>query len=160
MALSEPNTGMACTIDLGTRNNIHPPHKLEVGRRLALLARAGTYGEQVVSSGPTYSHLTIDGSKVRVHFEHVAGGLAPIAPGRAGEPLAGFEIATADGEFLPGLAHIDGDCVVVQHPDIAAPEHVRYAWLGWPSYSLCNAEGLPAPPFRTDTRKGVTADAR
>ena len=43
---------------------------------------------------------------------------------------------------------------------IRDPRHVRYAWRHWPEVSLFNGEGLPAVPFRTDQRKGVTADVR
>lgn len=155
MALSEPNTGMACTIDLGVKNNIHPPHKLEVGRRLALLARAGTYGEAIVPSGPMYSHYTIERSQVRLFFDHVGAGLVA----KGGE-LVGFEVATEDGAFQKATARIDGNQVLVQHADIAAPRYVRYAWSNWPSYSLFNQDSLPASSFRTDSRKGVTAEAR
>jgi len=155
MTLDLPNTGMACTIDLGLEKNIHPPHKLEVGRRLALWALAGTYGQDVVPSGPLYAHHTIEGDQVRISFEHVGKGLTC-----KGDTLTGFEIATADGKFLPATAKIDGDTVVVSHPGMKAPRHVRYAWLNWPAYSLFNADGLPASSFRTDQRTGVTAEAR
>lgn len=154
MTLSVPNTGMACTIDIGMKNNIHPPHKLEVGRRLALLARAGTYGHDVVCSGPTLSHFTVEDQAIRAHFDHVGSGLV-----QKGEQLAGFEIASRDGEFVPATAVIDGDTVVVRG-EVRDPSHVRYAWRHWPKISLFNDEGLPAVPFRTDDRKGVTAGAR
>lgn len=154
MTLSLPNTGMACIIDLGLQNNIHPPHKLEVGRRLALQALAGTYGQQVVHSGPMLSHYTIEGEAIRLHFDHVGTGLR-----QQGDALVGFEIATADGAFEPAVALLDGDTVVVRGT-MAEPRHVRYAWRHWPQVSLFNREGLPAVPFRTDARKPVTAEAR
>jgi sialate O-acetylesterase len=154
MALSLPNTGMACIIDLGLKNNIHPPHKLEVGRRLALQALAGTYGQDVVCSGPMLSHYTIEGEAIRLHFDHVGSGLE-----QQGDALVGFEIATERGAFEPAVAVLDGDTVVVRGT-MASPRHVRYAWRHWPEISLRNREGLPAIPFRTDTRTPVTADAR
>jgi sialate O-acetylesterase len=39
-ALKLPNTGMATAVDIGDANDIHPRNKQEVGRRLALVARA------------------------------------------------------------------------------------------------------------------------
>lgn len=154
MTLAVPNTGMACTIDIGQKNNIHPPHKLEVGRRLALLARAGTYGHDVVSSGPMLSHYSLEGARIRLHFDHVGSGLV-----QKGEALHGFEIAAADGKFDAAEASLDGNTVVVRG-SMAVPRHVRYAWRHWPQVSLFNGEGLPAPPFRTDSLKGVTDGAR
>lgn len=154
MARAVPNTEVACIVDLGLEGNIHPPHKLEVGRRLALLAQAGTYGQSLVHSGPRFSHYTLEGDAVRVHFDHLGGGLV-----QRGDALQGFEVATADGEFEPAVAVIDGDTVVVRG-EAGAPRHVRYAWRHWPQVSLFNQEGLPAEPFRTDARAGVTAEAR
>lgn len=44
--LKVPNTAMAVAIDLGEWNDIHPENKLDVARRLALLARKLAYGEK------------------------------------------------------------------------------------------------------------------
>ena len=154
MTLQVPNTGMACTIDLGVQNNIHPPHKLEVGRRLALQALAATYGKDVVASGPRLSHFTIEGDVIRLHFDHIGGGLV-----QRGDALRGFEVAGADGVYEAAGARIDGDDVLVGGA-MSEPRHVRYAWRHWPEISLFNRAGLPAEPFRTDTRPGVTAKAR
>ena len=66
----------------------------------------------------------------------------------------GFQIAGADGKFVPAEAKIVGDSVVVSSPEVAAPVSVRYAWDNYPANggpNLYNAAGLPAAPFRTDT---------
>ena len=39
-ALELPNTGMAIAIDIGDPENIHPPNKLDLGKRLTLAVRA------------------------------------------------------------------------------------------------------------------------
>jgi sialate O-acetylesterase len=156
MTLDVPNTGMAVTVDIGNPTDIHPDRKDEVGRRLALWARAKVYGEdRLVHSGPLYSHMRIEGDRIRLYFDHVGGGL------RAdGGELEGFQIAGASRAFVPGAAEIEGGTVVVHNPDVRRPVAVRYAWAGDPPNNLRNAEGLPASPFRTDAWPGLTYENR
>ena len=74
--LGLPNTGMAVAIDIGKPEDIHPKNKQDVGRRLALAARAVAYGERVVHAGPIFDGMTVEGGRVRVRFRHVGAGLA------------------------------------------------------------------------------------
>ncbi len=145
MALALPKTGMAIAIDIGDANDIHPKNKQEVGRRLALAARAIAYGEDLVYSGPIYKAMTVESNKVYISFEHVGGGLQA----RGGE-LKRFEIAGSDGRFVWAKARIDGQRVVVWSDAVSQPSAVRYAWATNPEgCNLYNAEGLPASSFRT-----------
>ncbi|MEM6917111.1 MAG: sialate O-acetylesterase, partial [Verrucomicrobiota bacterium] len=64
MTLSLPNTGMATIIDVGHQTDIHPPDKATVGKRLAAEARRIAYGEDIVSAGPMFREMAIDGSEV------------------------------------------------------------------------------------------------
>lgn len=73
--LSVANTGMAVVIDKGEANDIHPKDKQAVGHRLALIARAKTYGERIPYSGPMYHSYEIDGDKIILSFDHTEGGL-------------------------------------------------------------------------------------
>ena len=43
-ALGVPSTGMSVTIDIGDAEKVHPTDKQDVGRRLALIAKAQVYG--------------------------------------------------------------------------------------------------------------------
>lgn len=149
--LSVTNTGMAITIDIGLKDNIHPTNKQEVGRRLALAAEAVAYGQKLVYSGPIYDSMSIEWNKIRVHFKHTGSGL--IAKG--GE-LTAFAIAGGDQKFVPARAVIDGDTVIVSSPDVSAPVAVSYGWRQFPACNLYNSEGLPASPFRTDDWKRTT----
>jgi hypothetical protein len=54
-----PNSGMAVINDIGDLKDIHPTNKQDVGRRLALLARARVYGEALVCEGPTLRRVRI-----------------------------------------------------------------------------------------------------
>jgi sialate O-acetylesterase len=146
LTLGLPNTAMASAIDIGNPDDIHPLNKQEVGRRLALAARAVAYGERVVHAGPLYEGMTLEGAKIRVRFRHAGGGL--ILDASKG---SGFTIAGTDGRFKPATAVVDGDTLVISSPEVAAPVSVRYAWQDDPVTTLRNKEGLPASPFRTDT---------
>ena len=67
--------------------------------------------------------------------------------------MLGFEIAGADGVYVPAEGVIDGNDVVVSSPEVLEPVAARYNWAMFPSPqgNLYNKEGLPAFPFRTDT---------
>ena len=136
------NTAMAVTIDIGNPDNVHPTDKVDVGLRLALAARALSYGEDISYSGPIFRQATPEGSSIRVWFDHHAKGLAP-----KGGVLTGFEVAGADGKFVPATATIDGNTVVAASDAVAEPVAVRYGWANSPLCNLFNGEGLPASPF-------------
>jgi sialate O-acetylesterase len=155
MTLREPQTGMAVIIDIGDENDIHPRNKLDVGRRLAAWALAGTYGQKVIPSGPLFDKYTIEGDKVRIRFKY-GSGLKTIDGG----PVKGFAIAGEDHRFVWADARIDGDTVIVSSPTVPKPVAVRYGWADNPIANLYNNAGLPASPFRTDDWPGVTAKNR
>ena len=141
-----PNTCMAVINDIGDLANIHPKNKQEVGRRLALLALAKTYGQtNLVCSGPAFERLTIVGNSLRVQFAHADGGLVS----RNGQPLNWFEIIDAEnGGFVPATAQIDGDTVVLSAPEVPHPVALRFAWSQLAEPNLMNGAGLPAGAFR------------
>lgn len=154
--LTFPNTGLVVTIDLGD-GKLHPPDKIDVGRRAALVARHLAYDEKLVYIGPMYKEMQITGSSIQISFQpdSIGGGLIigssprPGAPPRTGT-LQGFAIAGADHKWVWADAKIVGDQVIVSSSQVAEPIAVRYAWAQNPSANLYNKEGLPASPFRTD----------
>jgi len=141
------NTGMAVAIDVGEADQIHPKNKQAVAHRLALNARALAYGEEVEFSGPLHERTSVEGSSIRLHFNHSTGGLKS----RDGGRLTGFAIAGEDREFVWAEARIEGREIVVSSPRVPAPIAVRYAWADNPICNLVNGAELPASPFRTDT---------
>jgi len=152
MTLSLPNTGMAVTIDIGDADNIHPANKQDVGIRLALPALAKVYGfKGLVHSGPVFRSMRKRRGRIRLEFDHVAGGL--VARGGA---LKGFAVAGKDRKFVWAEAKIVGDRVEVWSDDVPQPAAVRYAWSDNPPCTLYNASELPASPFRTDSWPGIT----
>ena len=167
--------GLACTIDLGEAEDVHPVRKQEVGRRLALLALDNDYGRKTVSSGPRFESYRIGHGEIRVKFSSTASGLMIIPSGDFAEArygkdavdydlvskaekgeLTGFQIAGADRVWHWAEARIEKDEVVVSSPEVPHPVAVRYAWADNPVCNLFNSEGLPAYPFRTDDWPGIT----
>ncbi len=141
------NTGMVVTLDVGDPNDIHPTNKRPVGERLAGFARANTYGEDIVYSGPVFTGLKIDGNRAIVSFDHSGGGLASLD----GEALKYFQVAHEKGKFFPATAQISGSDVIVTSSEVTEPRAVRYAWSNNPENpNFGNKEKLPAAPFRTD----------
>jgi sialate O-acetylesterase len=169
MTLKLKNTGMAVITDFGNEYDIHPTPKRPVGERLALAARAITYGEKIVYAGPMLKDAKFDAGKVTLTFDHVGGGLVSkelvptlerkngaawrVKDGSTGAPLVGFTICGKDKVFQDAKAEIVGDTVVVSSAVVAEPVAVRYGWANHPICNLFNREGLPASPFRTDVKK-------
>jgi sialate O-acetylesterase len=159
MALRVTKTGMAVTIDIGDPKNVHPADKIDVGQRLALIARKVAYGENIVASGPIYKGFVVkQGGKVEIRFSETGSGLtigqSPwYAPGVEPFPkdkLIGFFIAGNDKKWVEANARIEGQNVIVSSPEVPVPVAVRYGWASSPRCNLYNMEGLPASPFRTD----------
>jgi sialate O-acetylesterase len=144
-ALSLPETGQAVAIDIGEAANVYPRNKQEVGRRLALIARAQVYAYAVDYSGPVFDKAVADGNAMRVHFLFAGEGLTA-----SGKPLQSFELAGADKVFHPASAVISGDSVIVRAGLVPKPVAVRYGWRNAPEANLFNGAGLPAAPFRSD----------
>lgn len=141
-----PNTGVAVINDIGNFADIHPTNKIEVGRRLSLIALAKEYGRnELVWSGPVFASATPEGAALRVKFTNIGSGLAT----RDNNPPAEFEIAAADGKFQPAQAAIHGNDILLTSPAVPAPTQVRHAWNQIPEANLINKEGLPASAFRS-----------
>jgi sialate O-acetylesterase len=152
LTLSQPNTGMACIIDIGEANTIHPLNKQEVGRRLALIADKQVYKQEGIAYGPMYKDFRKEGNRIRISFTNLGAGLST----KDGKEVTGFAMAGKDKQFYWAKATIEGNEVVVYSDKVTEPEAVRYAWADNPECNLVNSAGLPAIPFRTDQWKGIT----
>lgn len=149
VARSVPNTGMAGATDAKEIRNIHPNNKDIVGKRLALLALARSYGKDVPYSGPLYRDSKIEGDKMIIEFDHAGSGLA-----FSGDKITDVFIkGEGDADFVEALPTLEGSRLVVTHPAGIRPLHVRMGWNKGALPNLMNKEGLPASPFRTDETK-------
>jgi len=140
-----PNTAMAVTSDCGDSADIHPTFKQPVGNRLSISARALAYNEKIEYSGPLYKGFEVKGNTIEVTFTHTGKGLVS----KDGD-LKGFTITEDGKKFLPAIAVIKNNKVIVSNAEISNPKAVRYGFVPVPNVNLYNQEGLPASPFRTD----------
>jgi len=142
-----PNMGMACLMDAGEKDCIHPANKKAAGERLAFLALAKTYGKGGFEySGPVLKEMKTEGGLVYLTFDHAANGLTTF-----GKELVNFKVAGENKRFYPAQAFITNTGITLFSPVVAKPVAVRYAFDDFVTGELYNTEGLPASSFRTDT---------
>lgn len=142
-----PNIGMACIMDCGEKDVIHPANKAAAGNRLAYLALIKTYGKKgFACDGPVLKEMKIDGTQIKLSFNNSPNGLTSF-----GKELSCFEIAGSNKRFFPAEAFITNSGVTLFSPSVNEPVSVRYAFKDFVVGDLFNTEGLPASSFRTDT---------
>lgn len=141
-----PNIGMACLMDVGEATCIHPANKELGGERLAYLALANTYGKKGFEySGPVLKEMTIEGSIVKLSFNHANTGLTTY-----GKELTNFKVAGENKRFYPATATLTGTGISLVSPMVDKPVAVRYAFDDFVVGELFNTDGFPASSFRTD----------
>lgn len=146
---ADRNAWMVGTSDIGDERLIHYPDKNTVAERVFYSALVNVYGvEGLPVSGPTVSHVDYAEGRAIVHFDHAERGLNPL-----NAPLAGFELAGADGVFHPATARVGAlrSTVEVSSAEVPAPCALRYAFADWHRIDLYNYAGLPAFPYRSDS---------
>ena len=155
--LAIKNTGMAVTIDIGDKS-VHPPNKVDTGKRLARAALCQTYGlKEQYPMGPLYASHQIEGAAVRITFEYATGlmlaekeGLAAPVP-TPDKTLACLSLQDTDGNWHPAQGKIDGEELVITSAVVIKPIAARYAYYAHPAGPLLyNKDGLPASPFTTE----------
>jgi len=139
---ADPHAGLAVTIDVGDRTDVHPTQKTVVGERLARAARVVAYGAPGEPGGPEAVAIERRGSDLVIRFRAVGKGLRTYSA----DVAIGFEACSAaQCRFHTG--RIDGDAVVLAEANAAEVTRVRYAWADAPYVNLYNSEDLPAVPF-------------
>jgi len=142
-----PKTAMVVINDIATVNDIHPPNKQEVGRRLALLALANDYGMQdVVARSPELVSMELMGKQLKLSFRNTAGGMKT----RDGKPPTHFEvIGVGSSGYRPAVAQIQGDSLILSCAEVPEPTAMRFAWDMLAEPNLCGMTGLPVGAFRS-----------
>jgi sialate O-acetylesterase len=139
--------GMAVTVDVGKEVGLHPQLKKPIGLRLAKLARAQVYGENIPIAGPRFKELAVEKAELTIRFDNLPSGLKT----GDGNPPTEFTLCGPDKKFHPALAKIVEDTIVLSSKGVTQPIAARYCWRNECFPNLFSQNGLPVEPFRTDT---------
>lgn len=144
-----PHVGLACTIDLGSKDsNVHPVEKKPVADRLTAIAASLAYGKKPESSSSITKWET-KGDKILLSTNAT---ILKTTDNKA--PLC-FEIAEENGPFVPAQAVIKGHQILLNAEGVKNPQLIRYAWKTYLEPNLVNEKGLPLFPFRNNKEKRV-----
>ncbi len=132
------STGLACIIDCGEFDNIHPTDKRTPGERLFEQAMIVVYGEKGEKSPMATGKYTA-GDMLTVTLD------APVSFTREGDDCA--EIAGEDGVWHTANVAIDGSSLLLTSPEVPNPVAARYAHANWCRVRLFGENGLPLAPF-------------
>ena len=136
---ADAKAGLAVTIDVGDRYDIHPTNKQEVGRRLALEARR--LDGQAVARSLQPEGVRRAGGDIRVRYADGAG-LMVMGSNRP----VGFQLCDAGEDCRFVDAALEGGEIVLAgaRPTDAK---VRFCWGDSPLCNLYGPAGLPPSPF-------------
>lgn len=142
-----PKTGMVVISDLVDNiKDIHPQNKIDVGKRLANLALAETYGKNPGAyKSPMYKSMKAENGKVKLMFDNAGAGFKAKS-----KTISGFKIAGADKNFVDAKVDIKGNTIVVSSSQVKNPSAVRFGFDNTSMPEVFSKEGLPVAPFRTD----------
>ena len=89
--------------------------------------------------------MEVSDGKIIVSFDHAEEGF------NRTDGIEGFEIAGADGEFLPAQAIVHNGKIVVSREGVDQPIAVRYCFRNFRIGNLAGIHELPVVPFRSDS---------
>lgn len=132
-----------CSIsDIGERWDIHPKNKLQVGERLALLARRYVYGHDIPADAPSMQSVDVKNQMIMIHFAHAEGGLKLIGDKVEalcvydGDQMMDFEFEIRESDLILKLCSVPKEMLAI-----------RFAKEAFYQVNLYNSAGVPAIPF-------------
>ena len=135
------HTGLACIIDSGEFDNIHPTDKRTPGERLYEQALRVVYGLPGEKSPMATGKYTV-GNVLTVTLD------APVRVTREGDVCA--EVAGMDGVWHKAVAVAEGKLLHLASEEVAEPVYARYAYYNWCKVRIFGKNGLPLAPFVLD----------
>ncbi len=139
-------TAMVSIMDIGSYYDIHPKQKMEVGRRLALLARGKVYGENILCESPEFLNAVRDtGHKNTITVSFANCGSLTCSD----QEITGFVLIQQGKEIPIDSVTIDGTHIILKADALTdAPYTIQFAWADYITVNLYNEAGLPVKPFR------------
>jgi sialate O-acetylesterase len=131
---ADANAALIPTLDLGLRDNLHPPDKLQVGLRMAMAAEGKAL--------PMPRRAVAQGDTVTVSFTGIEGGLHAWS----GPPLGVELCGETQDSCRYASAAVSGDALVIAG-DGRPATRVRYAWADAPVVNLFDARPIAIPGF-------------
>ncbi len=141
VSLTVPNTGMASIMDIGSYEDIHPKQKMEVGRRLALLALGKTYGKDILCESPRLTKADRDSNVVTLEFNNCD--VLTMKDGQNDFEL----IQDGNSKDIRDIS-LSGNRITLTSDSLTAePLTVSLAYKGYGEIHIYNEASLPICPF-------------
>lgn len=141
VSLTIPNTGMASIMDIGSYEDIHPKQKMEVGRRLGLLALGKTYGKDILCESPRLVKTGRDGNVITLEFNNCN-------TLTVGDGKNDFDLVQGDKVLDIQNISVSNNCVQLTSADLSdGPLTVSLAYKGYGEIHIYNEAKLPLCPF-------------
>jgi len=136
-----PNTGMVSIMDIGSYYDIHPKEKMEVGRRLSLLARGKTYGEDIVCESPSLKSVARTDNTISLTFDHCN-------KLQIGEEKTDWKLIQNDTELAIDTITSKKDTIYITLKEASdAPISISLAYADYAEIHIWNEVDLPIRPF-------------
>ncbi len=135
--IADPNGALIPTLDVGLRDDLHPPNKLPIGLRLAAAAQ--------LTPMPMPLRAAREGDAIAVTFSGLEGGLHSWSGLALGVELCG----DSQESCRYAQASVAGERLLIR-PDGQPVTRVRYAWADAPVVNLYDARPVSIPGFELD----------
>lgn len=145
------NTGLVITTDVGDCDEIHPPEKEIIAKRLANWALNNQYDFKTIPyRGPEYKSVKFKDDRAEIKFNFFGKNKENLLLDSSRE-LKNFEIAGSDKVFYPAIVKVNKNkTLTVYSEKVNNPVAVRYGFVDCLEGSLFSKAGLPISPFRSD----------
>ncbi|MCL2276368.1 MAG: sialate O-acetylesterase [Treponema sp.] len=174
-ALSLPKTGMACALELGEWNDLHPVNKKDIGYRLYLASEQVLENAGNTSPGPIINKIKKEDKKIYLSFDNCGDGLCVLndppkvnlianpclrtlefdeSEENENNDISAFVSVITEQDISPVRLPAEiasPDTISVDLSNVKNPKKILYAWADNPiDRQLFNSEGLPVIPFKID----------